>query len=54
MTVNELVRLLQNKVAALNGLRLTAFSKGDVEQVVALDEQIAETQVTLDQLRTLP
>jgi len=53
MTVTDLIRLMTNKLATLNGQRTTAVVHGDVELLVALDAQIAETQATLDQLRSL-
>ena len=54
MTIPELIKLLQNRIAALNGLKATATAQGDVEQVVMLETQIEQTQLTLDQLRSLP
>lgn len=53
MTLEELIHLVQNKLTALNSSRATAASFGDVNQVVLLDMQITETQLTLDQLNTL-
>lgn len=54
MTIPELIRLLQNQIATLNGLLATAAAHGDVARVVDLDAQIEQTQLTLDQLRSLP
>lgn len=53
MSLAELIQLVQNKLAALNSARATAAAVGDVAQVVLLDGQIDETQITLDQLKTL-
>lgn len=53
MTVPDLIRLMANKLANLNGQRTTAVVHGDLEQLITLDAQIAETQATLDQLRSL-
>lgn len=53
MTIPDLVRLMQNRVATLNGQRTTAESNGDLSRVVALDAEIAETQETLSQLQSL-
>ena len=53
MTVSDLIRLMTHKLATLTGQRTTAVVHGDVELLVALDAQIAETQATLDQLRSL-
>jgi hypothetical protein len=54
MTIADLIRLLQNQIATLNGLLATATVQGDVARMTALDAQIAQTQTTLDQLRSLP
>jgi hypothetical protein len=53
MSIADLIQLVSNKLAALNSARASAASVGDLVQVVALDAQINETQLTLDQLRTL-
>jgi hypothetical protein len=54
VTIPDLIRLMQNQLATLNSMLATATVQGDVARVVALDAQIAQTQVTLDQLRSLP
>lgn len=53
MNIPDLIRLMANKLANLNGQRTTAVVHGDVGLLVALDAQIAETQATLNQLQTL-
>jgi hypothetical protein len=53
MTLAELIQLVSYKLSALNSARASAVSVGDLTQVVALDAQIAQTQLTLDQLKTL-
>ena len=53
MTLAELIQLVSYKLAALNSARASAASVGDMNQVVSLDSQIAQTQLTLDQLKTL-
>ena len=53
MSLAELIQLVQNKLAALNSARATAAGVGDIPQVVLIDAQISETQITLDQLKTL-
>jgi hypothetical protein len=53
MSLAELIQLVQAKLAALNSARASAAAVGDINQVVLLDAQIAETQLTLDQLKTL-
>jgi hypothetical protein len=53
MTLEELVKLVQAKLSALNSARAAAAGVGDINQVVLLDSQIVDTQLTLDQLKTL-
>jgi hypothetical protein len=53
MSISELIQLVSYKLSALNSARASAVSVGDLSQVVALDSQIAQTQLTLDQLKTL-
>lgn len=53
MTVNDLIRLMTNRLTTLNGHRTTAHSNGDLDRVVALDAEIAETESTLSQLQSL-
>lgn len=53
MTLAEVIRLVENKLSALNSARASALAIGDMNQVILLDSQITETQMTLDQLRTL-
>ena len=53
MSISELIQLVSYKLSALNSAHASAVSVGDLSQVVALDSQIAQTQLTLDQLKTL-
>lgn len=53
MSLAELIQLVQNKLSALNSARAAAAAVGDINQVVLLDAQVVETQLTLDQLKTL-
>ena len=53
MTISDVVRLVSARLAALNSAKATAESLGHVQRVVELEEEIAETQASLDQLRTL-
>jgi len=53
MSIAELIQLVSYKLAALNSARASAVSIGDLNQVVSLDAQISQTQLTLDQLKTL-
>ena len=51
MKMQELVNLLSNKLSSLNNAKSTAIASGDVESVMRLDDEIAETQVTLNTLQ---
>jgi hypothetical protein len=53
MSLDDLIRLMEARLAALNSARGTAAAVGDLAQVTRLDIDIAQTQTTLDQLRTL-
>ncbi len=53
MTLADLIQLVSYKLAALNSARASAVAVGDLNQVVSLDAQISQTQITLDQLRSL-
>lgn len=53
MSLDDLIRLMEARLAALNAARGYAAAVGDLNQVVTLDPQILQTQQTLDQLRTL-
>jgi hypothetical protein len=53
MSVQDLIRLMEARLAALNSARGSAAAVGDLAQVTRLDIDIAQTQTTLDQLRTL-
>jgi hypothetical protein len=53
MSVEDLIRLMEARLAAMNSARGTAAAVGDLAQVTRLDIDIAQTQATLDQLRTL-
>ena len=53
MSIAELIRLMEARLAALNSARASAAAVGDIEQITQLDAEVAQTQLTLDQLRTL-
>lgn len=53
MTLDELIRLMEARLSALNGARASAAAVGDLAQITRLDADVAQTQQTLDQLRTL-
>lgn len=53
MSINDLISMLENRLAYTRAQRTAAEQRGDIAQVAALDADIASTQATLDQLRTL-
>jgi hypothetical protein len=53
MTLSNLIRLMENRLATLNGQASTAATSGDLEEVVRLQVEVDATQQTLDQLRSL-
>lgn len=53
MKIEELITLAENKLMALNQSIATATAKGDTAALAALETEAAETQATLDDLRTI-
>lgn len=53
MTVGYLIDLLTRRLTTLFNNRASANSSGDLDRVVALDAEIAETEETLSQLQSL-
>lgn len=53
MTIVELVRLVENKLAALNSARATAAVFGNVNQIIEIDLEILTTQDTLLKLKSV-
>lgn len=51
MSISDLIRLAQNRLATLNSARATADRDGDADRVAALDTEISETEATLAALR---
>ena len=54
MTIAQLITLAANRLMALNAARATAVALGNISLLDGLDADIAETQATLNQLRSLP
>lgn len=50
MTIPELIKAYQKRLAYLQSLRTSAEYLGDVKQVEQVDLEIAETQETLNKL----
>ena len=53
MSIEDLIRLMEARLAALNGARASAAAVGDLEQITRLDAEVAKTTATLDRLKTL-
>lgn len=53
MSIEDLIRLMEARLAALNAARSSAAGVGDLAQVTRIDADVVQTQTTLDQLRTL-
>jgi hypothetical protein len=53
MTIDELIRILENRLSNNARLREQAVARGDAAGVVALDADTATTESTLNDLRTL-
>jgi hypothetical protein len=50
MTIKELIDLSTSRINYLNNLRITAIASGDIIQLASLDQELAETQITLSVL----
>lgn len=53
MTINDLILLLENQIAALKIAKATAERLGDVARVLEIGNKIAETESTLLALKGL-
>ena len=53
MSISDLIRLAQNRLATLNSARATADRNGETDRVSTLDAEIAETEATLATLREI-
>jgi hypothetical protein len=51
MTLKDLIRILENKVAYLGQQKGSAAAAGDVEQVLKLEQDEASTSLLVSQLR---
>lgn len=52
MTLEQIIQILTNKVVSLSQLRESAIRSGDLEKVNQIEVEIAETQSTLDILKS--
>jgi hypothetical protein len=53
MSIQELIRLLENRLSYIAQLRQGAVLRGDLGAITELDQDSTSTQATLDALRTL-
>ena len=53
MTLSDLITLAQNRLATLNNARASAVATGQDDRIASLDAEIAETEATLAQLRSI-
>jgi len=53
MDLKELIKLLENRVAHYSQQRESAFQRGDLQLVQYLDEELATTNTTLSQIKSL-
>lgn len=53
MKIADLIQLAENRLAAVQAARAAAWQSGDVVGVANADKELAEVQITLDQLKTL-
>ena len=51
MRIADLINILTNRIASLNAQKVHATSVGDLQRVLTLDEEITETETTLNQLK---
>lgn len=54
MTIEQLIKLAENKLSVLNEQKTYYTQMGDVNKLIELDTEIAHTETTLAQLKTLP
>ena len=53
MKISDLIDLASNRLATLNNQRTTALALGQADRLSALDADVAETEQTLQALRSL-
>lgn len=53
MTIEFLIKVLTNRLTRLRDARVNAEAQGELEYIIKLDLEIAETEMTLTQLNTL-
>lgn len=51
MTIEEIIAILKNRLAFNAQQRNAAVSRGDIEQVAALDADTVTTQASIDEMQ---
>jgi hypothetical protein len=52
MTLEEIIFILENKIKSLEQQRNSAVLAGDLEMVTLIDNQIVETKISLDKIKS--
>lgn len=52
MKLHEVVILLEKKLTNLSTIRQMAYSSGDIDRVLSLDEEILDTEATLHVIKS--
>ena len=53
MTLDDILVILDHRVTALRNQRVMAVASGQLQQVVAVDADLVETEATVETLRAL-
>lgn len=51
MTIEEIIRIIEQKAVVLSQLKASAVNGGDLEQVIKLEEEEAATTLLIAQLK---
>lgn len=52
MNINELIHILENKILFLEQQKSVFHINGDLQKILELEKEIAETQVALQKLKS--
>lgn len=53
MTIDYIIKITENKLASLRNEESNAVLLGDLELISTIQEQITETEMTLEKLKTI-
>jgi len=53
MTLDEVLKIMYNRVSALRNARITAVNNGDLENVLKIDNDLVTTMMSIEELETL-